>query len=536
MMNSKDMEDEMEKVFIFDTTLRDGTQMEGLTLTVDDKLKIAKKLDELGVDYIEGGFPLSNAKDREFFERVRRMRLKNATVVAFGATRHKDADVAKDAGLLSLISAKTKAVCIHGKSFDVHVVETLNTTLENNLVMIEQSVGFLKAHKKEVIYDAEHFFDAYKSDAKYALSTLSAALIGGADWLVLCDTNGGTLPSEISAILKKVKAKLGPKASARLGIHAHNDSDCAVANSVTAVQEGCRQVQGTINGYGERAGNANLVSIIAALRLKAGYDCIGKDGLRKLTDASHYIAEVVNQAPNIHQPYVGQSAFAHKGGTHVSAMARKKNAYEHIDPAEVGNESRVLISELSGRSSIELKAKEMGLKIDKNSELAGKILKRVEELEGSGYHFEAAEGSFEVLVKKAAGGYEPFFRLESYRVLVERDAGGELLSEATVKVHVRGRRVIQTAEGNGPVNALDKAIRKAISRAYPVVKGMHLSDYKVRVLNENTGTSARVRVLIETSDGENSWGTVGVHENIIEASWEALLDSLDFGLIRAKDE
>ncbi len=511
-------------VTIYDTTLRDGTQREGLSLSVEDKLRIVSRLDVLGVHYIEGGFPGSNPKDIEFFERARDLRLETAVVSAFGSTRRKGISAADDPGLNALLETGCSALCIFGKSWDVHVTETLQTTLEENLAMVADSVAYLKAAGRTVFFDAEHFFDGYKADATYALEVCRAAAGAGADAVVLCDTNGGTLPHEVMRIVGEMSLAL----DVPLGIHAHNDTGCAVANSLVAVESGCVQVQGTMNGYGERAGNADLTAIIPSLVLKMGEECISLDQLKLITEVSHFVAETANLSPNPHQPYVGTSAFAHKGGVHASAAARLPEAYEHVDPTKVGNLARVVVSELAGRASLTLKAAELGLEL--SGDTAGEVLDSIKELEYHGYSFEAADASLEIMLKKRLGTFEPLFRLESFRVIAEKREDGRVMTEATIKVHCSGHRYIATAEGNGPVNALDKALRIAIGKYYPALDEFRLTDFKVRVLDENKGTGAVTRVLIESSDHETSWGTVGVSENIIEASWEALVDSVEYGL------
>jgi 2-isopropylmalate synthase len=520
----------MSHLKLYDTTLRDGAQREGLSFSVNDKLKIVRELDKLGLHYIEGGWPGSNPKDIDFFKQVRQLPLKTATVVAFGSTRRKKTSPEKDANLQALIKAGTKTVCIFGKSWDVHVTNALQTSLEENLKMIEESIAFLKSHGLEVIYDAEHFFDGFKKSGEYAMQTIKRAEEAGADCIVLCDTNGGTLPLEIGEIIREVKQRI----KTPLGIHAHDDIECAVASSLVAVQEGVEQVQGTINGYGERCGNANLCSIIPTLVLKMNIECISREQLRLLTEVSHFVSEVANVTPDAHQPYVGQSAFAHKGGVHVSALERQQ-AYEHINPDLVGNIQRVVVSELAGKSTIVLKARELGIDLSRQPDKVTAILNRIKGLEHVGYHFEAADGSFEILLRKSLGMYPVFFKLESFRVIMEKREDGSIETEATIKLHVRGKRVIATAEGNGPVNALDRALRQAIGQVYPALKDIQLSDYKVRVLDEKKGTAAVTRVLIETSDGEKTWGTIGVSENIIEASWQALVDSIEFGLIHKRE-
>ncbi len=514
-------------VTLYDTTLRDGTQREGMSLSVDDKLRIAARLDDLGVHYIEGGFPGSNPKDMEFFERAASLELAAATITAFGTTCRKGVPAAGDEGLRALLDTGCAALCIFGKAWDLHVTEALNATLEENVRMVRDSVAHLKSAGRTVFFDAEHFFDGYAANAAYALEVCRAATEAGADAVVLCDTNGGTLPHVVARVVREVSGALP---GVTLGIHAHNDAACAVANSLVAIDAGCTHVQGTANGYGERAGNADLMSIIASLVLKMGDDCISADQLRLLTEVSHFIAETANVAPNPHQPYVGASAFAHKGGVHASAAARLPEAYEHIEPARVGNLARVVVSELAGRASLTMKAAELGIDLTGDQSTVTRVLDGIKDLEHRGYSFEAADASLEVMLKKELGTYEPFFTLESFRCLMEKREDGKVMTEATVKIHVGGRRFIATAEGNGPVNALDSALRLAIGEFYPALSDIELSDFKVRVLDESKGTGAVTRVLIESEDGEKSWGTVGVSENIIEASWQALADSIDFGL------
>lgn len=521
---------DVREVKIYDTTLRDGAQREGLSLSVEDKVKIAVKLDELGVQYLEGGWPGSNPKDAAFFERLNDHKFRHLKLVAFGSTRRKNVAASKDPNLQALLSVDTPVVCIFGKSWDVHVYHTLKTSLKENVNMIRESVSYLKKQRKEVVYDAEHFFDGYRDNAAYAMETVMAAVAAGADWIVLCDTNGGTLPSQLGKVVREVKKIV----DVPLGIHAHNDASCAVANSMVAVEEGASQVQGTINGYGERCGNANLSSIIPNLAIKMGVRCIPAKKLPLITDVSNYVSEIANVVPDAHQPYVGQSAFAHKGGVHVSAVIKHKNAYEHVEPELVGNSQRLVVSELSGRSTIVHKAESVGIDLSKDSEKATAILKKIKEMEHRGYHFEAADGSLELLLQKATGRYRPLFRLESFRVIVEKLRNGSTMAEASVKISIRGRRVVAMAEGNGPVNALDTALRQALKEVYPGLHDIHLADYRVRVLDEKKGTGAMVRVLIETTDGETTWGTVGVHQNIIEASWQALVDSIDYGIRRAR--
>jgi 2-isopropylmalate synthase len=518
---------------LYDTTLRDGTQREGMSLSVEDKLRICQRLDDLGVHFIEGGFPGSNPKDIEFFERARDLKLANARITAFGSTCHKDTSAEDDPGLRLLLDAGTPAVCIFGKAWDVHVTDTLRTTLEENVRMVRDSVAFLKAAGRTVFFDAEHFFDGYLRNPAYALEVCKAADGAGADAIVLCDTNGGAMPTEVGAAVRAVRHQLP---DAVLGIHTHNDAACAVANSLVAVDAGCTHVQGTINGYGERAGNADLTSIVPALVLKQGIPAISRDQLKLLTEVSHFVAETANLTPNPHQPYVGASAFAHKGGVHASAAARLEAAYEHIDPAAVGNLARVVVSELAGRASLTMKARELGVDLEGDPTTVGKVLDDIKDKEYRGYSFETADASLEILLRKEQHTWAPFFRLESFRCLMEKREDGRVMTEATIKVWVGDERFIATAEGNGPVNALDGALRLAIGRFYPDLAAIELSDFKVRVLDEKKGTAAVTRVLIESTDGEKSWGTVGVSENIIEASWEALVDSIEYGLSHPLDE
>ncbi|HET6498012.1 MAG TPA: citramalate synthase [Coriobacteriia bacterium] len=519
-------------ITLYDTTLRDGTQREGLSLSVEDKLRIVRKLDLLGVHYIEGGFPGSNPKDAEFFERARGLVFETATVTAFGATCRKGSAAEDDAGLRTLLDTGCKALCIFGKAWDLHVTETLRATLEENVRMVRESVAFLKSHGRTVFFDAEHFFDGYARNAGYALEVVRAAAEAGADAVVLCDTNGGTMPHEILRAVGVTRLET----DAPLGIHAHNDAGCAVANSLLAVEAGCTHVQGTANGYGERAGNADLLSIIPALVLKMDRECVTREQLKLLAEVAHFVAETANIAPDPHQPYVGTSAFAHKGGVHASAAARLPEAYEHVDPAAVGNLARVVVSELAGRASLTMKAREMGIDLTGDPETVGAVLDSIKELEHEGYSFETADASLEIMLGTRLGTYEPSFRLESFRCIMEKREDGRVMTEATIKLHVEGHRFIATAEGNGPVNALDRALRIAIGRYYPALDHIELTDFKVRVLDEKKGTGAVTRVLIESSDGEKSWGTVGVSENIIEASWEALVDSVEYGLAHPRQD
>jgi 2-isopropylmalate synthase len=519
-------------VTLYDTTLRDGTQRENLSLSVEDKLRVCQRLDDLGIHYVEGGWPGANPKDTEFFERARDLELTTAVISAFGSTRRKDTPVEDDAQVKALLETGTKAVCVFGKAWDLHVTETLHATLEENLAMVSDTVRYLKEQGRTVFFDAEHFFDGYSHNAGYAIEVCRAAASAGAECVVLCDTNGGTMPHEVlRAVTAVALAVDGP-----LGIHAHNDSGCADANSLLAVDAGCVHVQGTVNGYGERAGNANLMTIIPSLVLKMDDDCISRDQLKLITEVSHFVAEMSNISPEPHQPYVGASAFAHKGGVHASAAARLPEAYEHVDPAAVGNLARVVVSEMAGRASMTMKAKEMGIDLTSDPDTVAEVLDSIKDLEHQGYSFEAADGSLEIMLKKRLGTYEPFFDLESFRCIMEKREDGKVMTEATIKIHVEGQRYIATAEGNGPVNALDGALRIAIGEYYPHLDEIELTDFKVRVLDEKKGTGAVTRVLIESADGAKGWGTVGVSENIIEASWEALVDSVEYGLSHPRDE
>lgn len=526
----------MSLVTILDTTLRDGSQAEGITFSLDDKVGIARKLDELGVHYIEGGYPYSNPKDLNFFREMSRRPLREARLVAFGMTRRKGLSVAEDPGLRALLDAETPAVAVVGKSWDLHVREVLRTELSENLDMIRETVAFFKEAGREVIFDAEHFFDGYRENPEYALATLRAAQEAGADLLVLCDTNGGSLPDTVS----RVTAAAAEAVEVPLGIHAHNDSGLAVANSLAAVAAGAVHVQGTINGFGERAGNADLCSVIPNLMLKMGREVLPPDRLRRLTEVSRYVYEVANLAPQEHQPFVGLSAFTHKGGMHVDAIRKNERTYEHISPQTVGNERRLLVSELSGAATILAKTERYNLA--HNREMLRRVLREVQALEAEGFQFEAAEASFELLVKRLMGRYRPHFELLGYRVTVDgsRSARPAVSTpgavEATVKLRVGGETVHTASDGDGPVNALDGALRKALEPFYPSLSGMRLVDYKVRVVNPTAGTAARVRVIIESRDQRDIWSTVGVSENIIEASWQALVDSVEYKLIKDEED
>jgi len=517
----------MTLIQIYDTTLRDGTQSEGFNLSASDKIRIAQKLDDLGVAFIEGGWPGSNPKDAEFFERARQLTWKNALITAFGSTCRVKGGPEDDANIQALIDSEAPVCTIFGKTWMLHVLEVLKTTPEDNLRIIEQSVTYLRGQGRRVIYDAEHFFDGYKANSAYALETLKAAARGGAETLVLCDTNGGTMPWEVEQIVREVKAAIDHP----LGIHTHNDSEAAVVNSLVAVREGAIQVQGTINGIGERCGNANLVSVMADLELKMGHKCLPEGGLSKLTDLSHFVAEVANITPNEHLPFVGRSAFAHKGGVHVAAMRRSAQSYQHIEPEKVGNKMRVVVSDLSGRGNLLSKAEEYGVEVDTGEEVIG-VLGEIKELEARGFSFEAAEASVALMLKRQEMYYKAPFELIDFTVNVDhRDKRG-IFAEATVKVRVPGsdETLHTAAEGNGPVNALDKALRKALLPHYPTLANFQLADYKVRILDSNNGTSALTRVLIDTQNGTKRWTTVGASTNIIEASWRALADAIEYGL------
>ncbi len=522
----------MGKVYVFDTTLRDGVQGEGISLTVQDKLKIAQKLDYLGVDYIEGGWPGSNPKDLEFFRQAKKLRLCHARLTAFTSTRRPGTAAAEDSNVRAVVESGVGTVALFGKSWDLHVHKALETTLEENLTMIRETVAYFKEQGLEVIYDAEHFFDAYKANREYALETVRAAAAGGADWITLCDTNGGSLPEEVLLAVSHVSEQI----SVSLGIHAHNDGEMAVANTLVAVKAGATMVQGTVNGLGERCGNANLCSAIANLETKLGQKCLPEGHLNRLTETSRYISEIANTTVPHNQPFVGKSAFAHKGGIHVSAVLKDTSTYEHINPEQVGNRRRVLVSELSGASNLLFKSEELDLASLSQKQVSRELVKHIKEMEYRGYQFEGADASLELQLKKATNQYREHFRLESFKIIVEKRSDQETLSEAVIKLRLEDRVVHTAAEGNGPVNALDNALRKALEEFYPVIKEMHLTDYKVRVLDEKDGTGAKVRVLIESRDSQSSWSTVGVSQNIIEASWQALLDSMDYALLKQEKE
>lgn len=515
---------------IYDTTLRDGAQSEDVAFSVEDMVRVSLKLDELGVHYIEGGWPGSNPRDVAFFKQIKKAGLKKAKLAAFGSTRRAGVKAGDDPNLTALVDSGVKVATIFGKTWDFHVKAALKVSLQENLDMIADSISFLKENMDEVFYDAEHFFDGYKANPQYAIKTLKAAVDAGADCLVLCDTNGGTLTWQLAEIIGEVKKRV----KSPFGIHTHNDSEMAVANSLAAVNLGAVQVQGTINGYGERCGNANLCSIIPALKLKMGMDCIPASKIKKLREVSRFITEIANLRHYKHQPYVGDSAFAHKGGIHVSAVMKASETYEHIKPETVGNVQRVLVSDLAGKSNIIQKATEYGIDMEKDTPQVKHILRTLKDMESQGYQYEGAEASFELLIKKAMGRYKRFFELEGYRVIVEwYEAKHETVSEATIRIWVGENNFEYVAAmGNGPVNALDNALRKAVVKHFPHLDGIQLIDYKVRVLNAGEGTSAKVRVLVESGDGTGKWGTVGVSENVIEASWEALVDSIEYRLLK----
>ncbi len=515
-----------ERVRIYDTTLRDGMQREGISLSVSEKLQIAHLLDRLGCDYIEAGFPASNPKDWELFERLEHEPLQTARVAAFGMTRRRDVRASDDEALRVLADCFAPVITIVGKTWDLHLDKVVRVTRDENIAMIADSVQFLVAAGKEVIYDAEHFFDAYEADRDYAIRCLTAAADSGAANLTLCDTNGATLPARVSVAAAAVVAVLGGRVE--IGIHSHNDAECAVANALAAVDAGARLVQGTLNGYGERCGNANLIAIIPSLQLKLGFDCIAAERLAALTAVSHEVAEICNLQPDEHAAYVGRNAFAHKGGMHVAGMQADVRAFEHVDPGVVGNRRNILVSELSGRGTVREKAEALGVPLDAAG--VDRALERLKDLEHRGYAFEAADASFELLLRAEAGEVEPLFTLEALRVITEKRADGRVETEATIKLRVGGERVVQTAEGNGPVNALDTALRLALERHYPQLAALELANYKVRILNPHSGTGAVTRVLLDTTDGHDEWATVGVSANIIEASWEALVESLTYGV------
>ena len=528
-------------VDIYDTTLRDGAQLEGISFTVDDKLRIAEQLDRLGVHYIEGGWPGANPKDVEFFERAKtELNLKQSRLVAFGSTRRVNGEAKDDPTLANLVASGTQTVCIVGKSWDYHVTEALRTTLEEGVAMVADSIRYLKEQGLEVFFDAEHFFDGYRANPTFALDVLQGAADAGADCLVICDTNGGTLPDEVERTVTEVVAKF----STPIGVHFHNDTGCAIANTMIGVKAGATQVQGPINGYGERVGNCDLIPVIANLSLKLGIETLPEGHLKEITSVAHHVAEVANFAADPQQPYAGSTAFAHKAGLHTSAIARRPDAYEHIDPNLVGNGTRFLVSEMAGRATIALRAEQLGLNLE--TEVLGEVVETLKDLEYRGYHFEAADASLELLMRAAGGWEQEFFQLESFSVQIGHRSGSgsrawndvavEVETEATVTIALDGRTETATGSGNGPVNALDAALRSALGDRYPAIDALRLTDFKVRVLETGRGTGAVTRVLLDTTNGEDTWTTIGVSENIIEASWQALADSMVYGLLKEENK
>ncbi len=523
----------MDRVTIFDSTLRDGAQAEGVSFSVEDKIKVVKALDNLGISYIEAGNPGSNPKDLEFFEKIKNIELKNTEIAAFGSTRRRGISPSEDGNIRALLGAETKTVSIFGKSWDFHVTDIINATLQENIEMIYDTISYLKEKGKTVVFDAEHFFDGYKNNSKYALKTLDAAVQGGADCLCLCDTNGGTFPNEIYDITKTVVDRFG----IIVGIHAHNDCGMAVANSIMAVNAGARHIQGTFTGFGERCGNANLSTIIPNLQVKQNYICIPQENMTELTHTAREVSEIANLKLSDREPFVGKTAFAHKGGMHIDGVCKSSRSFEHIDPSVVGNERKFLTSEVAGRTTILSKIQKISPNVEKNSEETTLIINKLKELEYEGYQFEGADGAFELMIRKALGKYKPFFELETFKIIGEHPPIAEgQTAAAMIKVKVDGRSEITAAEGDGPVNALDKALRKALEVFYPSLATVHLTDYKVRVLDSNSATASKVRVLIESSDGRDSWTTVGVSQDIIEASWIALVDSIEYKLIKDIEE
>ncbi len=518
-------------IILYDTTMRDGTQGEQVNLSAEDKLRLVRKFAEFGIHYVEGGWPVSSPKDARFFDMARQADLRDTKLTAFGCTRKSSVDTAHDQNIRTLLKTGVKTITIFGKSWDLHAAQFISADMEENLVMIEDTIAYLKARDREVLFDAEHFFDGYKHNRDYALKTLRAAMAGGADIIVLCDTNGGTLPNEIKEIMTGVL----PLIDRPVGIHAHNDCGLALANSLVAVECGASMVQGTVNGYGERCGNTDLISVIGNLQLKLGLSCIAPENMRRLTEFSRYVSEVANVPPHNQRPFVGRSAFAHKGGVHVSAIMKDPRAYEHIDPEIVGNRRRVLVSDLSGRSNIEYKARELGIETQKGGFGPETIVEEIKRLEDLGYEFDAAEGSLELLMKKATGQFQEPFRLESFRVTIEKDRSGLSNSQATIKISVGDEDEITAAEGEGPVNALDNALRKALHKFFPQVSEMRLVDFKVRVIDGREGTAAKVRVQIESRDSKEVWSTLGVSANVIEASWQALVDSVQYKLAKTSN-
>lgn len=519
----------MKKISIYDTTLRDGAQTEGISYSLHDKISITKRLDDFGIDFIEGGWPYSNPKDKELFEYFKKNPLKKSKLVPFGSTAHPANPASKDKNLLSLLKSDTEYVTIFGKTWDLHVKEVLKISLDDNIKIINESIKFLKKKGRKVFYDAEHFFDGYKANPSYALKTLQAAQDAGVDLIIFCDTNGGSLAWDIKRIVQQIENKISLN---NFGIHCHNDLGLAVANSLVCVEDGCSHIQGTINGYGERCGNADLIPIMGILQFKMGYTVVTSKKIEELVSLSHFVSEISNMIHRDNHPFVGRSAFAHKGGIHIDAVIKNPLAYEHLDPAAVGNRRRFIVSELAGKSTLVVKAKELEFNLDKKSPKAKKLHKLVQELEKEGYQFEAAEGSFKLIIQKAFGKYNKFFELLGFKVIVEKRQDNKLISEATIKLKVKGKLEHTASEGDGPVNALDNALRKALEKFYPTLAGMHLADFKVRVLDAKEGTAAKVRVLIESQDSQESWATIGVSENIIEASWQALVDSVEYKLLK----
>ncbi len=517
----------MSQIELYDCTLRDGMQGEGMSLSAEEKLRVAHRLDELGIDLIEAGFPSSNPKELELFELLAAERFSNASIAAFGMTRRRGLRADEDPALQVLADCFAPVCTLVGKTWGLHLEKVVKVSREENLAMIGESIAFLVAAGKRALYDAEHFFDGYEDDREYALACLRAAARAGAETVVCCDTNGGTLPDRIASVMAEVVRQLGP-AGVRIGIHCHDDAGCGVANTIAAVGAGATHVQGTINGYGERCGNANLVPVIANLQLKLGHECLTEAQLGTLTETAHYLDELLNFTPDPDQPYVGRNAFAHKGGMHVAGVAADPATFEHIDPSLVGNRRELLVSELSGKGTVVERAREAGISLDQAG--ASRVIEHVKALEHQGYHFEAADGSFELLLRKETGDYEPLFRLEHWRVIVEMGHMGHVETEATIKLWVDGERYVRTAEGNGPVHALDRALRDAIGELYPHLADIKLENFKVRLIDEHSGTAAITRVLLDASDGDDVWGSIGVSENVIEASWEALVDSLEYGM------
>ena len=520
------------KVFLYDTTLRDGMQGEGMSLTVDEKVRVAHALDGVGIHFVEAGFPSSNPKEEALFDLLSRETFEHAEIAAFGMTRRKDAAAEQDEGLRVLANCFAPVCTLVGKTWSLHLEKVTRVDPQENLRMIADSVGFLRGEGRRVIYDAEHFFDAFADDDVYAMRCLRAAAEAGAENVTLCDTNGAALPSRVAEVTARVVAELGDEV--QVGIHTHDDSGCGVANALVAVEQGARLVQGTVNGYGERCGNANLVTILPDLQLKLGFDVVPPALLGRLTETAHLVDELCNVSPNPNQPYVGANAFAHKGGMHVAGVNRDARTFEHVEPSEVGADRRLLVSELSGKGTVQARAAQTGAALDDDG--ASRVIERVKDLEHRGYHLEAADGSFDLLIRRETGDYAPLFRLESWRVIVEKKETGAVETEATIKIWVDDERFVRTAEGNGPVNALDKALRDAIAETYPHLGDIELVNFKVRILDEAKGTGAVTRVLLDASDGHETWGAIGVSENVIEASWDALVDSLEAGMLPGRAE